>query len=385
MTIADHMTTTASDYQICARCVMDTSDPDIAFDEEGVCSHCAWYDENVDRRIILDEEERKRTLDNYVARIKAAGRGKPYDCIIGVSGGVDSTYVAHLTKSLGLRPLAVHLDNGWNSEVAVRNIERVLNNLGIDLFTEVLNWEEFRDLQLSFLKASTPDGEVPTDHAIYAQLLRVAKKHNVRFIISGMNFHTEGSRVIKWAYGHSDWKYIRSVHAAFGNVPLKSYPHYGLLDLAWSIVIRRIRFLSILNYVDYQKDHAMEILQNDLGWVYYGGKHYESIYTRFYQAYILPQKFNIDKRRMHQSDLIRSGQVTREEALTALEEPICDPDLLARDRTFVLKKLGLADEDFARIMSEPPKTFEDYPNDYALVTRAKALLNDLRSRGILPR
>ncbi|MEX2375969.1 MAG: N-acetyl sugar amidotransferase, partial [Dehalococcoidia bacterium] len=302
-------------YQICVRCVMDTTDPDIEFDAEGVCNHCRWYDANLERRIILDPLERERALNDYVARIKADGRGKQYDCIIGVSGGVDSTYVAYLTKKLGLRPLAVHLDNGWNSGLAVKNIERVLRKLDIDLFTEVLDWEEFRELQRSFLYASTPDGEVPTDHAIYAVLMREAKRNGLRYIVNGRNFQTEGSRVVKWAYGHTDWRYIRGVHRRFGSVRLRTYPHYTLPQLAWATFARRLRFLSILNYIDYQKEEAMSVLQNDLGWVYYGGKHYESIYTRFYQAYVLPEKFNIDKRRMHESDLIRSGQTTRAVAL----------------------------------------------------------------------
>jgi hypothetical protein len=275
---------------------------------------------------------------------------------------VDSTYTAYVVAKLGLRPLAVHLDNGWNSEQAVRNIERALAALKIDLFTHVLDWDEFRDLQVSFLRASTPDGEIPTDHAIMALLYRMASKTGVRYIVDGRNLTTEGILPAAWSQGHGDWRYIRSVHARFGTRPLRDYPHFGATELAYYSVLKRLTTWSVLNYVPYVKADAMATIGRELGWEYYGGKHYESVYTRFYQGYVLPQKFGFDKRIAHLSTLICSGQVTRERALEELEAPIYPAGLLDQDRRFVLKKLELTEDEFVAIMTLPPKTFWDYPS-----------------------
>ena len=215
-----------SQYRICNRCIMDTTDPDIVFDEAGVCNHCHRYDAIAAKRLI-PLAERPARLDALVEKIKRGGRGKEYDCVIGVSGGVDSTYVAYLTHELGLRPLAIHFDNGWNSEIAVANIEKTLKALGIDLFTYVVNWPEFRDLQLSFLKASTPDGEVPTDHAIVALLYRMAVKHGLKHVLLGVNVNSEAIMPRKWGYGYADFRYISAVHRQFGKVRLKTFPHYS--------------------------------------------------------------------------------------------------------------------------------------------------------------
>ncbi len=369
-------------YQRCTRCIMDTSDPDIVFDVKGVCNHCHRYDELFSLRV-FSKEEGQQALEALVNGIKKNGKGREYDCIIGVSGGVDSTYVAYLTKELGLNPLAIHFDNGWNTELAVSNIEKVLKLLNIDLYTYVIDWEEFRDLQLSFLKASTPDGEIPSDHAINALLFKEASKRGIKYIINGMNFKTESMSVPKWAYGHSDWKYIHAIHKKFGSKKLRKYPHYSLFDTFYYLIVKRIKLVSILNYIDYNKDQVMDILQNKLGWKYYGGKHYESVYTRFYQAYILPNKFNIDKRIGHFSDLIRSGGISREKALEFLSEQIADPQLLARDREFVMKKLGLSPEAFENIMKAPNKLYTDYPNNSKNVARLKGYLNLLRGKGIM--
>jgi N-acetyl sugar amidotransferase len=355
--------------RVCARCLMDTTDPDISFDADGVCNHCHRYPELARTRLFTGETA-SRQLESLVARIKADGRGKPYDCIIGVSGGVDSTYVAYLVRRLGLRPLAVHLDNGWNSELAVKNIERTLKKLDIDLTTHVIDWEEFRDLQLSFLKASVPDAEVPTDHAILAVLYRAAVEHGVRHVLSGTNVATEAILPLKWGYGYFDWNYIQSVHRRFGGRPLGTYPHFGLLQLARYVLWNRIRMVSILNYVPYDKQAVMKILEDELGWVYYGGKHYESIYTRFFQSYILPRKFDIDKRKAHFSNLVMSGQWTREQALAAMTREDYGQGMAEADRTYVIKKLGISEAGFEEIMALPRKTFLDYPNRYALFRSA---------------
>lgn len=373
--------TNKQNYQRCTRCIMDTTDSNIVFDSNGVCNHCHRYDNLLSSRTHLDSDSSDK-LEKLVKEIQYAGKKAEYDCIIGVSGGVDSTYVAYLTKKLGLRPLAIHFDNGWNSELAVSNIEKVLDKLDINLYTYVIDWPVFKDLQLSFLKASTPDGEIPTDHAINALLFREASKRRIKYIINGMNFKTESMAVESWAYGHSDWKYIKSVHKQFGTKKLNKYPKYSFLNLFYWTFVKKIKVVSILNYIDYNKDETMKVLQNDLGWVYYGGKHYESIYTRFYQGYILPAKFNIDKRIGHLSDLIRSGQLSRSEALHELEKPKYDNKLLIQDKEFVIKKLGLTIDSFDKLMKEPRKSFLDYPNSYNTVKRLKKLVNYMRSKGL---
>lgn len=375
---------TKREYKICKNCIMDTSDPDIEFDSDGICNHCLSFEVEKEKRL-FNENDRGEQLNNLIKKIKKAGKNKEYDCVIGVSGGVDSTYVAYLIKKLGLRPLAIHFDNGWNSELAVSNIEKTLNKLDIDLFTYVINWEEFKDLQISFLKASTPDGEIPSDHAINALLWKQAVKYNIKYIITGMNYATESMAVPKWSYGHSDWKYIRDVHKKFGTVKLKTYLHFSLWDLFNYNFIKGIRNVSILNYIDYNKEEVMNILQDELGWVYYGGKHYESIYTRFFQSYILPVKFNIDKRRGHLSDLIKVGQITREEALKEIENPICSESLQKEDKLFVLKKLGLTNSAFDEIINTEPKTFEYYKNNYNLIKKVKRVVNFLRLKKIYPK
>lgn len=362
----------------------DRVEPAIRFDADGVCNHCRRYDALVQARVVRGDEG-QRILDGLVAKMKDAGRGRDYDCIIGVSGGVDSTYVAWLVRQRGLRPLAVHFDNGWNSELAVSNIEKVLKRLDIDLHTYVVDWEEFRDLQLAFLRASTPDGEIPTDHGIFALLWREAVAKGVRYIVSGMNFATEAMSVPGWSYGHSDWRYIEAVHRRFGRTPLRTYPHFSLFDLAWINLVRRVRTISILNYVAYDKEQAMKLLQEQLGWVYYGGKHYESIYTRFWQGYVLPRKFGIDKRYGHLSDLVNSGQITREQALEQIQDDAYPPELQEQDRRYVIKKFELTEDEFDAIMAAPTRSFREFPNNFDRVEKLKRLVNALRARGLYSR
>jgi N-acetyl sugar amidotransferase len=350
----------AAGPRICARCVMDSTDPDIRFDASGVCQHCHAYDEAVHLRVREGPEGQER-LSTLASEIRQAGQRRPHDCVIGVSGGVDSTYVAYVVKRrLGLRPLAVHLDNGWDSELAVRNIEYVLKKLDIPLFTLVLDWEEFRDLQLAFLRASTPDSEIPTDHAIVAALYRVARQQGVRHILSGCNVRTESHLPPAWSQGHQDWMYIRSVNRQHGTRPLATFPHRSLLAQAWDQI--RVRWVDVLNDLPYRKAEALGILEKELGWRYYGGKHYESIYTRFYQGYILPRKFGFDKRKTHLSSLVCSGELTRADALAELSRPTYPEDLQAADREYVVKKLGLTEAEFEQIMRAPPRRFADYPS-----------------------
>lgn len=369
----------------CKRCILTTkADVDLEFDEEGVCNHCRRYDRLLSTRVV-SAATRDQELQALVEQIKAAGHGKEYDCLVGVSGGVDSTYVAYLAKSLGLRPLAVHFDNGWNSELAVKNIQLILGKLNIDLVTYVVDWEEFRDLQLSFLKASVPDGEIPTDHGIDSLVWRQASKFGIKYILSGMNFATESISVSSWAYGHSDWKYIRSIQRKFGSKKLNSFPHFGFAYLFYVNLIRRIRIVSILNYIDYNKEKTKDFLKKELGWVDYGGKHFESIYTRFFQGVILVEKFGIDKRYGHLSDLINAGQITKAEAKNILATPPYDLNLQRQDRAYVIKKFGLTESQFEQLMLLPLHTFRDYPNSYWFVQLLRNGVNLLRRFGLYPK
>lgn len=366
-------------YRICTRCLMDTSDPAIKFDDQGVCNHCHDYVRQIRQRVMTGKAG-LRHLEKLVKQIKHEGRGKAYDCLIGVSGGVDSTYVAYVAKKeLGLRPLAVHMDNGWDSELAVKNIEETLKRLDIDLYTHVLNWEEFKGLQLAFLKASTPDSEIPSDHAIWAVLGDMAEKLKVRFILSGFNVRTESHLPRAWSQGHFDWKYISSVNRQFGKGKLESFPHQG-----WFKYYKRLLTLhrvDILNYLDYNKNEAIQLLGRELNWKYYGGKHYESIYTRFYQGYILPSKFGYDKRRSHLSSQICSGEITREVGLEEMKKPAYPPSMQEEDREYVSKKLDVSDSEFDAIMNLPKRSYWDYPS-YGRVLEGpllRGVYNSLRS------
>ena len=372
-------------YQICTKTVMDTiGDPDITFNNNGICNY--YHEFNAKLKIRVPPKDiASQKLNEIVGKIKRDGRGKAYDCIIGVSGGVDSTYTAWLVKKLGLRPLAVHLDNGWNSELAVKNIENILNVLGIDLYTEVLDWEMFKDLQLSFLKASTPDGEIPTDHAILAILYKVAANNGIKHIISGMNFRSEGMLPPSWARGYLDWKYIRGVQKKFGAKKLSGYPHLSVFKFLYYNIILNIRSISLLNYIDFKREEALELITRELGWKNYGGKHHESTYTKFYQSYILPQKFGIDKRKAHLSCLIMStGEVSREQAIEIVNKPAINEETIQTEMEYVLKKLGINSDVFEEIMKMPVKSILDYPNNHTLELKFRKLLLFFREKGILP-
>lgn len=356
------------DYKICTNCIMDTSDPEITFDENGVCNYCIGY-ESKQNMFVPKPAEREKLLQEFVEYAKKNGKGKKYDCIIGVSGGVDSTYVAYKVKELGLRPLAVHLDNGWDSELAVSNIHNVLNKLNIELYTYVLDWDEFRSLQVAFLRASTPDSEIPTDHAIGALMKGFAAKENVP-LIWGANFSTESVLPRSWSQGHMDWGYIKNVNKLFGTNKLKDFPHYSVFKLIYWNRIKRLKIFSLLDYIDYDKEKAKKFLIQELGWRDYGGKHHESIYTKFFQAYILPQKFGFDKRRAHLSSLILAGQMTREEALAELQKPLYDESELKEHMKYIPKKLGLTEEEFEEIMKTPPRKYEEFSPEFPKVIRS---------------
>jgi len=369
-------------HRLCANCVMDTTDTSITFDEAGVCNHCHRYADQMAR--IPSGEAASQELQALVDKIKAAGQGKPYDCIIGLSGGVDSTYVAYLTKKiLGLSPLAVHLDNGWNSELSVHNIENIVKKLDIDLYTHVIDWDEFKDIQLSFLKASTPDSEVPTDHAIFSILRQLRRKYKLDYVLNGINSKTESHHPLGWSQGHSDFGYIKSVQKMFGTKKIKTFPHGNIFTIFEDRFSSK--WVNVLNYIDYNKNEAKKIITEELEWQDYGGKHFESIYTRFYQGYILPQKFGFDKRKMHLSSLICAGEMSREQALKELEMPPYPVEQQQADKEFLCKKFNLTAEQFDAIMNLPIKSYHDYPSYYGKILGSKyykAVLKGLKKSSI---
>lgn len=344
----------------CSRCVLDTKDdPNLTIDELGICNYCHLYDQQHKSRVFSGEEAAQK-LKAQIERIKQDGKNNAYDCIIGVSGGVDSTYVAYLAKKYELRPLLVHFDNGWNSELAVQNIENITKKLGFELYTYVINWEEFKDLQLSFLKASVIDIEIVTDHAIFAALYHLARKFNIKHTISGMNVVTEGIMPSHWVHKKNDWLNIQAIHKKYGKIPLKTFPKTSYVTGMLNILFYKVESFDILNYVPYHKEDVKTLITNELGWRDYGGKHFESIFTRFYQAYILPKKFGVDKRKAHLSTLICSGQLTRKEALLELEKPLYDAAQLKIDKEFVLKKFEISEQEFDHILSLPVQNHLDF-------------------------
>jgi len=350
--------------KICNFCVMDSTDPNIVFDEKGQCHHCKSYLENLPK-LPTRQSNAQSKLGDMVANIKAKGKEKKYDCVIGLSGGVDSTYVAYVvTKILGLRPIAVHLDNGWNSELSVKNVENIVKKLEIDLCTKVLDWNEFRDLQLSFLKSSTPDSEIPTDHAICATLYSVSAKYNIKYIISGANFITERIMPHAWSQGHGDYRYIKNISQKFGKIPIKTFPYLNFLKRFYYQKVLGISFIPIFDYFKFDLKIAKKIIREELEWRDYGGKHYESIYTKFFQGYILPQKFGFDKRKGHLSNLICAGFLSREAALKKLYSPAIEKDEVLFLKQYVAKKFNISCAELEEILSLPTKTYQNYPNSY---------------------
>lgn len=360
-------------YQICTNCIMDTSDPEITFDEHGVCNHCRQYKRRAEQELFLDPEVRERHFNKIIQQIKREGASKEYDCILGVSGGVDSSYVAYVAKERGLRPLAVHFDNGWNSELAVDNIQKILNKLKIDLYTYVVDWEEFCDLQKSFLRASVPNAEIPTDHGISAVLWNTAYKKNIRYILNGSNLKTEGILPLAWVYSSYDYFHIQSIHRRFGTKRLQSFPKLGFFRFLYYVLFGKIRTVNVLNYLEYEKKQAIKLLSEKFDWRPYQEKHYESVWTRFYQGYFLIKKFGYNKRRAHLSALVNSGQISRKEALAQIEIETYSGEIFKKDYDFTLKKFGLSDAEFDAILREPVKSHLEYPNLGALYLQSSKL------------
>ncbi len=367
-------------YRICTNCIMDTSDSEIRFDENGVCNYCNAFDADVRKKLELAQSGKgMEALSGILNEIKRTGRNREYDCIVGVSGGVDSTYAAYNAVKLGLRPLAVHFDSGWNSELAVNNIENIVKNLNIDLYTFVADWPEMQDLQLAYFKASVSNCDIPQDHAFLGALYRVAVERRIQYIISGGNNATEFILPKTWGYNASDARNLKAIHRRFGTVKLKHYPSCSFFKrYLYYPYVKNIRIVRILDYLPYNKEEAKKIIIEKLGWRDYGGKHYESIFTKFFQAYYLPKKFGFDKRRAHLSSLIVSGQMTRENALREMEEPPSPPEKLKEDKEYVAKKLGITVEEFERILDTPIMSYKDFPSNDWLFRLKNSVLAHVR-------
>ena len=352
-------------YQICTKCVMDTTDSEIIFDEDGVCNHCHQYEEGKSKFIIAPEF-REEEQNKLIKLLKQNGKNKQYDCIVGISGGVDSSYVAYLAKQWGLKALLVHLDNGWDSELAVKNIENIVKYTGFDLYTHVMNWEEFKDLQRSFFKADVIDLELLSDHAIFATVYKLARKYSVKYLLSGENFITEAIMAPKWNHRKSDLVNIKSVHKKYGTVKLKTFPTMS----TWKKIFYQFGGLAqsfpVLKYVEYNKDKVINLLEKEFEWQYYGGKHYESLFTRFYQGYILPKKFGIDKRRAHLATLINSEQISRSDAIEELQREAYPIELQKEDFELVCKKLNFTKDELDKYINRAPKSHYDYDTDEGL-------------------
>ena len=365
-------------FKICCRCVMDTTIKVIDFDENGICNYCKDYDYRVATEL-YKEPEKSRRLNILIDKIKKEGKKKEYDCIIGVSGGVDSTYVAYLVKELGLRPLAVHLDNGWNSELAVLNIQQLLKYLDINLYTHVIDWEEFKDLQKAFIKSSIENLEAPTDHAITALLFKIADKYRLKYILNGSNLVTEGLHGNSGGGSALDYRLLKDIHKKFGTKKLKTYPSISIWNLAYKIIVKKIKFIPILNYIDYNKEKAIQLLEKKIEWRRYGGKHYESIFTRFFQGYILPNKYNYDKRKVHFSNLIMSKQISRSEALHELSKhPYPNQELLKEDIEFFIKKFNFTKLEFETIMNSKSKEPSEFKSYEGIFKKLKTLVSIIK-------
>lgn len=348
--------------KICSNCVMDTTDSKISFDEYGVCDHCNTFYKDIQPFWHTDERGHKK-LTELVDKIKKDGEGKEFDCIMGMSGGIDSSYLLYMmTKKYGLRPLVFHVDAGWNSQIAVNNIEKLVDGLGLDLYTEVINWEEMKDLQLAFFKSGVPHIDVPQDHAFFATMYKFANEHGIKTILTGGNYSTECIRNPKeWMYFQSDSIQLKDIHKRFGSGELRDYP---VTNILWHKVylpyVKGIKLYRPLDFIPYDKEEATQTLENEFGFQRYPQKHFESRFTRFYESYWLYEKFGYDTRKVQFSSLILTGQMTREEALKELEKLPYNPETIHDDLEYIANKLGITIDELNGYMELPNKTYKDY-------------------------
>lgn len=367
--------------QVCTRCVMDASAPDIIFDSDGICQYCREFSEVLDRPAHADPAERERALEVLVERVKAQGRGRPYDCIIGVSGGADSSWALVRAVELGLRPLAVHMDNGWDSELAAHNIHSLVNRLGVDLYTHVINWAEYRELMQGFFDADVIDVEILYDNAMTAVNYDQARRFGLKSILAGTNTSTEGMRMPPgWNWYKKDVRNIRAMGQS-RRVKLRTFPHIGTMRWVWLEYVRRVKWISFLDYTAYDKPTVMKELVERFEYKPYPYKHYESVFTRFYQGYILPRKFGVDKRRLHLSALVVTGVMTRDEALGDLAEIAYPTErALEDDLKYFLKKMAWSVDELETYMARPPRPHTDFPSERQLYVRLRDLHRRLASR-----
>jgi len=350
-------------YRQCAVSVMDTiADPGIKFDEEGVSNYYHEY-KLAERSLVFSGDAGKEKLKEAIGKIKLAGKDNKYDCILGLSGGADSSYLALLAKRNGLRPLVVHFDYGWNLELAVQNIENIVRKLEFDLYTVVMDWEEMKSLQRSYYRASVLDLDVPADHMIFGALYQTAAKFNIKYILSGKNTVTEATLPIAWNYNKFDLVNLKSIHKQFENTSLKKLPRLGIWQFGKYTAVNRIEIIELLDFVDYNKEEVKRTLAEELNWKDYGGKHYENIFTRLYQSYVLPVKFGIDKRKAHLSNLIFSGQLTKDEALKELSKLPYDEKIVVEDIEYVSKKLGFSVPEFIELIKQPSRLHAEFGTD----------------------
>lgn len=366
----------------CTRCVMNESAVEITFDSEGVCNFCTEFLARVGEELNSVSELRQRALDDLVKKIKVAGKRNKYDCVVGVSGGVDSSWVLVQAVRLGLRPLAVHMDNGWNSELAQNNISNLVKRLGVDLHTHVIDWNEYKTLMQAFFDADVIDVELLYDNAMLAVNFNAAANYNIKYILGGTNQATEGMQMPKaWNWFKYDRRNIISIGRAHGNVKLKTFPSIGTFGFIWSRFIRGIQWVSILDFMVFNKLHVMNELQAEYMYKPYPYKHYESVFTRFYQGFILPTKFSVDKRRLHLSTLVMTGQMSRESALESLERiPYPDERDLEIDKQYFLKKMKWDSDVLGRYLERPERLHMEYASEYKTWERFEKLYRFLRKR-----
>jgi N-acetyl sugar amidotransferase len=367
---------------ICKTCVMDNSDPDISFDANGNCNHCTGYFKS-HSKLWFKGPEGKIKLMNQISQIKANGEGKPYDCILGLSGGIDSAYLALLAHKWGLRPLAVHVDAGWNTEIAVKNIENLCLKLNIDLITEVIDWNAMRELQYAFFKSQVVNQDIPQDHAFFAALYKYASKNRIKYVLNGYNIASESIMAGAWR-GHKaiDLKYLKSIFNSYKRVKnLKNYPLVSEFKIRfWYGFILKMKIVTPLNFMNYKKDIALEELKREVGFVDYGGKHNESRFTRFHQSYFLPIKYGFEKRKAHLSSLVVSEQISREEALKELEKPLYKSEVEKNnDIEYFIKKIGISRYDFELIMAGPKGDESKYSNDHGFDLWFEKVISILRN------
>jgi N-acetyl sugar amidotransferase len=352
-------------YKICSRCVMDTSAIDITFDDDGVCNYCTDFIDDYGHVLDKDPEQRRLELNLFLDAVKENGKGNQYDCVIGVSGGVDSSWALVQAVKHGLRPLAVHMDNGWDSELAQNNIANLVKKLDVDLYTLVINWTEYRSLMQAFFDADVVDVELLYDNAMYAVNYQQAAKHKVKHILAGTNQATEGMHVPdEWNWFKFDKRNIKSIGKRFGDIRLNTFPSLGTIEFIYYEFIKKIRWVPFLDNFEYNKLETIETLKQEFGFKSYPFKHYESIFTRFYQGYILPNKFKIDKRRVHLGALVISGQMTREQALSGIDG-IAYPSerSLEDDKIYFSKKMGWTLQQLQDYINRPPKAHLEYPSE----------------------